>query len=503
MNQTIAVGYEESLDWPKYHEIMYRTAEFLRRLPYLEELRPSYIHVWLVNLADKNLDQALAWLQELEERATRDHDLLALLEAHLSIASTRIRTGDLHGTLPQVQQTLEFSARIGHLLHELRSMYLAGSILLGLGDPQQAESPATKTVQVTKAVQDRRGMAFSLQFAGRASLCLGHPEDAIDAFRQAAGLFREARLPFCEAWATCHLGRAHLAQGESQEAANCFQAALSLASQSELGGYVHWSNYVLVIPNPTVADALSGLEEAEQDRGAFRALCRHFRAQAGDGPFVQWSLEPATPLYVGDEPLQHEGFVEALSPEWAWHDPFGDCTYAVRAGLEMRAANGRDLLHVNRSAPRLLRTMSGDWAVQARCVPVSEDRPTIGGLVLWVDDENYLRLDWGATGERDLYFGGSLDNRDILIGRGRLPPGDTEEDLRGVFLRLERIGERVNAFCSTDGERWFTVGSVRFPVEGPVQVGVHAIGKIDRAVYRGAYPDGTAIRFESFHIWRL
>jgi hypothetical protein len=32
---------------------------------------------------------------------------------------------------------------------------------------------------------------------------------------------------------------------------------------------------------------------------------------------------------------------------------------------------------------------------------------------------------------------------------------------------------------------------------------VHAIGKIDRAVYRGAYPGGTAIRFESFQMWRL
>jgi hypothetical protein len=30
-----------------------------------------------------------------------------------------------------------------------------------------------------------------------------------------------------------------------------------------------------------------------------------------------------------------------------------------------------------------------------------------------------------------------------------------------------------------------------------VQVGVHAIGRIDREIYRGTYPEGTAIRLRS------
>jgi hypothetical protein len=60
----------------------------------------------------------------------------------------------------------------------------------------------------------------------------------------------------------------------------------------------------------------------------------------------------------------------------------------------------------------------------------------------------------------------------------------------------------MSALCSADGEQWFTVGYAAFPVEDPVQVGVHAIGNIDRTVYHGAYPEGTAIRFESFQLWR-
>ncbi len=70
-----------------------------------------------------------------------------------------------------------------------------------------------------------------------------------------------------------------------------------------------------------------------------------------------------------------------------------------------------------------------------------------------------------------------------------------------VFLRLERHSNVVNALCSANGVEWFTVGGVAFPVEDPVEVGLHAIGVIDRAIYHGAYPEGTAIRFELFQLW--
>jgi hypothetical protein len=81
-----------------------------------------------------------------------------------------------------------------------------------------------------------------------------------------------------------------------------------------------------------------------------------------------------------------------------------------------------------------------------------------------------------------------------MIERGRLPS-------ERLFLRLERLGHRVNALCTADGREWFTVGGVDFPAADPVEVGLHAIGTIDRAIYLGAYPEGTAIRFESFDLW--
>jgi hypothetical protein len=125
-------------------------------------------------------------------------------------------------------------------------------------------------------------------------------------------------------------------------------------------------------------------------------------------------------------------------------------------------------------------------------------------MLLWKDRENFLRLERGTRGKHEIYFVGCLGNRDVGIGRGRLlPVGAGSASTSRVFLRLERIGHRVNVLCSADGEEWFTVGYAEFPVEDPVEVGLHAIGDIDRTTYHGAFPEGTAIRFESFHLWTI
>jgi hypothetical protein len=224
---------------------------------------------------------------------------------------------------------------------------------------------------------------------------------------------------------------------------------------------------------------------------------------------------------VHEPPLLYEEFAESLSTDWIKEDPFGDCSFVVQNGLEIHAANGRDLWFNNLSAPRILcpvltvtnQVEGADFAVQTVCTPVCGEKPAIGGILLWKDRENWLRLDRGALEACEISFRGCLGNKDLVFGRGRLPldgaggpePSDSAQDKSSerVYLRLERLGRRVNALCSADGEEWFTVGYVEFPDDSPVRVGLHAIGFIDHLVYYGAYPDGTAIRFESFQLWEM
>jgi hypothetical protein len=138
----------------------------------------------------------------------------------------------------------------------------------------------------------------------------------------------------------------------------------------------------------------------------------------------------------------------------------------------------------------------------------------MGGLLIWIDKTNYLRLDWGTGGPREITLTGCLEDQDAIYGRGRLPPRSGEEaadvPLERAWLRLEWVDGQVTAFCSADGQTWYTAGCVTLPSpraiwaprEG-IRVGVYACGTIDRTLYHGAYPEGTAIRFESFRCWEL
>jgi hypothetical protein len=357
------------------------------------------------------------------------------------------------------------------------------------------------------------GIAQSYDQIGMIALCQGEWEGAVDAFEKAYQIFQEIGKGYRQSMVSmpCRLGQAHLAQGDRDEAMTRFREALAVMEPETWKGYLGSYFGGDFTNRSLIANTLSGLEAAYDDDDAFRTLCRRFQQEhlgAGDGPLVQWFLEPAVGGAVGSKlqgsepPLHHDDFGTTLSPEWTWEDPFDDCSFTVGDGLEIHAPNGRGLWHINLSAPRLLRPVEVDWAAQTVCVPVSgpapgEEKPTIGGLLLWKDKDNFLRLDQGAYGERDVFFGGYLENQGMVIGRGRLPLGSSKR----VFLRLERTGDRVDAYCSADGKDWFAVGHVDFPVEDPLQIGLHAIGDIDRTVYHGSYPDGTAIRFESFQLW--
>jgi hypothetical protein len=165
--------------------------------------------------------------------------------------------------------------------------------------------------------------------------------------------------------------------------------------------------------------------------------------------------------------------------------------------LQIRAANGRDLWYVNLSAPRLLRAVpGGDFAVHTACGAVSNEQPAIGGLLLWQDKQNYLVLERGRWGAADIGFRGCLANDDRYLGRGWLP-GEQ------VWLCLERQGSRVRALCSADGDEWFSAGEVEFPAREGEQAGVHANGMIDRTIYHGAFPAGTAMLFASIDVWAV
>ena len=230
--------------------------------------------------------------------------------------------------------------------------------------------------------------------------------------------------------------------------------------------------------------------------GTRQPACLADDVQGEQTDFTQWYLQPADAGAF--ENLWYDDGLDSLASGWAWEDPFGDCAFETGDGLVIHAASERSLWLLNLSAPRILRSAPKNVAIQGRCERISESIPAIGGLLMWKDEDNYLLFSWGFWGRQQVLFQGGRDGRDTVIGRGRLYDLADGGD---VLLRLERTGDMVRALCSSDGERWFTVGQVAFPVDEPIQVGVCGIGDIERLIYPGAHPDGAAIRFRSFQVW--
>jgi hypothetical protein len=312
-------------------------------------------------------------------------------------------------------------------------------------------------------------------------------DDAIRLFRDAADLFLGIGQPGYAAQTSYYLARTHLLRGDRESALGALEEAAALVTPE------------LLVGEPlAVAGVLDAVERSIGDADSLEAFCAQWRARFGGGSLARWYLEPAEREVAGQTLVLDDQFIDSLSPDWAWEDPLDDCVLRVQGGLYIQAANGRDLWHVNLSAPRVVRPVTGDWAFEATCEPASPERPAIGGILLWGDKRNYLRLDYGLSGERGVMLLGCLDNQDVVIGRGLLPI-----EAGSVVLRLERVDDQVSALCSAEGVSWLTVGDVAFPDGGSTHVGLYAVGHIDRMSYPGPYRKGTAIRFGSAQLWQI
>jgi len=502
VNHILSIGYLFAKgNQTKYFELRYRNAEFIQNLPYEEVLAPAYLCISDVYRENGEIGEAIKWLEILKEKAKTQGDYRAVGHVLSRSATILHVTGDLHRAVSERQKSMEISAKIGDLKHLCWCQEAIGVYLFDLGDLRNAAVILQKGYENAKALQSKRNMAQSQYYLGIINLCQGAHENAIAVFQGAVQLHKESGYSFGEFLATYLLGRAYLALGNCAAALERFHTCLALrGAESFRDPGVLWVDLI----------TLSGIEAASDDAQWFQTYCRYFQEEhpeIDETPFVQWYLEPVDVGALrdlspqGGAALFEDECRDSLPPGWTWYDTFDDCSFTIGNGVEIHAANGRGLRGNNVSAPRLLGSITGDFSFQTCCMPATNEKLVIGGLLLWFDKENYLRLDLGTYGENQIFFGGARQNQAVVVGRGCLPQ-DREQDATidsptQVYLRLERIGQRINAFCSADETSWFTVGATAFLGDNPIRVGLYAIGQIHRHIYHGAYPEGTAIRFLS------
>ena len=488
MNLSIARGYRNKRENERYLNYAKRNARFIKRLDYSADLFWPLINIAHSQLDQKNPDEAMSWFRYTEQQAITHHDLNALAEVRGIIGLYIYRLqGDHRQALEQHQDNLELDRKIGTGAIAF-DLFHVGRNWEYLGAPQKALQYYREALPQTYG-RFNEFAGVSHKNIGIVLHCLGKKQEALQSIYIGYRLLQEVEVEYDPAHGKVQIGQALLMVGEIQEAVEMLKEGLDILKKPTI--------------NPThdqvplFVRALSSLAEGLNDDGKFREFCLEFLRKHPDAagtPFRQWYLETAEPFSPAELTFT-DTFRSSLSTGWSWRDPLGASAYSIDRGFEIRADNGGELWRNNVSSPRLMRPVSGIFAAQTVCRPALEDRPSIGGIVLWKDRKNFLAITKGARGRNEITFCGCLKAKDLIVGRGRL-------SAETLYLRLERKNGLVRALCSTDGASWWTVGQVEFSASDPVEIGLFAVGKIERYLYPGAFPEGSAIRFDEFRLYQ-
>ena len=182
-------------------------------------------------------------------------------------------------------------------------------------------------------------------------------------------------------------------------------------------------------------------------------------------------------------------------------DPDGDCKIEVK-GKTLQVAipeTHHDLNADNDklNAPRVLREVTGDFTMSVKVggdfkpSTVSTNPKAVpyigGGIVVWQDSNNYIFLgraginrrgkigEFAAFEEREWGTRGALNNKGI--------------DQGGVYLKVERRGNRIMGSTSKDGKNWTRLDPMETSYPATIKVGLYAINGCNQP---------TTVEFENF-----
>lgn len=162
---------------------------------------------------------------------------------------------------------------------------------------------------------------------------------------------------------------------------------------------------------------------------------------------------------------------------WKWIDPDVTqnpaCYETKDAKLTMTIPTTKDLYGENRTAPRLLKAVTGDFQIEARVRFDPTEDYQGAGLLIYVDGMNYLRLERSFGGLREGGSGIRLDARKRDQYESLTTPGEVPTTAKDVELKIVRRGNVFTAFWRMDEDaEWREVEEFTSDFPETVQAGV-------------------------------
>ncbi|MCB0128109.1 MAG: hypothetical protein KDE58_37850, partial [Caldilineaceae bacterium] len=353
----------------KHRSAMALFAQVVEQLPelgYDRQLLSAYNMVAMWCRYTKAIDQGFDLLQRVEAEATAQGDLWTVGYLHgWPIMFLHETVGNLAGVIHSLEKFEDVARRTGdetlnRQAHTFRSM--AHGWLMG--EWERAVEHANAAIAITERVARMREDIFSY-------VTLGLAEFRRQRWRAAADQLEIARkLSFAQNFRADGTRRGDIGLawcyqqlGQHKEAADLFQSVV-VEEEADMES-LH-----------LITCALAGLAAALPDLATFQQACYQIereRRQVGPLALVQWHEVCAKPC------TQQRNCVATLPDDsanwtkagWQWRDPVGDSEYYIADGLVIHSANYRDLWLNNLGAPRLVRTVEGDFVLEASCSAVT------------------------------------------------------------------------------------------------------------------------------------
>lgn len=177
--------------------------------------------------------------------------------------------------------------------------------------------------------------------------------------------------------------------------------------------------------------------------------------------------------------------------DWKWIDPeFRDnpTKYETKSGiLSINLPSGKDLFGETRTAPRLLKSISGDFEIETKVKFDPNDRYQGAGLLVFRNDTNYIRLERGFGGVGGGENGIRFDKREDEVYEPIATQEKFPTDAKTVELKMRRVGKEFTAFWRVPAGEWKEVGKYSSSYPETVQVGLIACNTAQEIPLEFAY----------------
>ena len=166
--------------------------------------------------------------------------------------------------------------------------------------------------------------------------------------------------------------------------------------------------------------------------------------------------------------------------DWQWIDPDENnvpTPHDVKSGvLRISIPSNKNLQNNNRTAPRYLKAIKGDFQIETRVRFAPKENYQGAGLLIFSDDNNYLRFERAYGGIGGGGEGIRLEVREGSEHKPIVTSREIQSELAEVELKIVRSGQLFLAYWrESEDDAWREAGEYNSKYPESLLVGVAAV----------------------------